>query len=79
MPLAVVLGATGSQGSGVINALLKDPKWTIRGISRSTTSSKALELSAKGVEMVAGDISHVDFLLSAFAVSDVVPGVFISI
>ncbi|KAJ5116630.1 hypothetical protein N7456_000978 [Penicillium angulare] len=50
MPIAVVLGSTGSQGKGVIDALLKDPKWTLRG----------------GVEMVDGDIGDVEFLLKAF-------------
>ena len=37
-PLIVVVGATGRQGGSVINALINSGKWTIRGLSRQTTS-----------------------------------------
>jgi uncharacterized protein YbjT (DUF2867 family) len=37
-PLIVVVGATGKQGGSVINALINSGKWTIRGLTRQTTS-----------------------------------------
>ncbi|KAJ5261347.1 hypothetical protein N7478_011942 [Penicillium angulare] len=72
MPIAVVLGSTGSQGKGVIDALLKDPKWTLRGICRNRNSATALELSEKGVEMVDGDVGDEEFLLKAFTGADAI-------
>ena len=52
----VVFGATGNQGGSIINAFLNDSKasaeYSLRGITRDTTSSKAKALQEKGVDTV---------------------------
>ncbi|KAK5944473.1 hypothetical protein PMZ80_003755 [Knufia obscura] len=57
--LLVVFGATGQQGGSVINHVLSDPElskqYTIRAVSRDTTSQSSKQLAAKGVEVVAAD------------------------
>ena len=58
--LMVVTGATGMQGSGVINALSANPDWKIRGLTRDTNSEKAKALVQRGVEMVAADFDDRD-------------------
>lgn len=44
--LIVVVGATGIQGRGVVEQLLadKDSNWTVRALTRDTSSSKSKEL-----------------------------------
>ncbi|KAJ5988434.1 hscarg dehydrogenase [Penicillium waksmanii] len=64
--LLVVAGATGMQGSGVIDALATNPDWKIRGLTRSTNSDKAKGLSDRGIEMVSADMDDEDSLLNAF-------------
>ena len=59
--LILVIGATGVQGTAVIDALLAPledgtpSSYTIRGLTRDPNSSRAKELAAKGVEMVTGE------------------------
>ncbi|KZO94734.1 NAD(P)-binding protein [Calocera viscosa TUFC12733] len=64
--LVVVLGATGAQGGSVVNALLKDGKYAIRGLTRDVNSAAAQALIAKGVEMVPGQPTDKDSLTKAF-------------
>ncbi|KAI4114909.1 MAG: hypothetical protein LQ345_004401 [Seirophora villosa] len=65
--LLVVVGATGNQGSSVINAVLQhDPSYKIRGITRDTSTAASKALSAKGVEMVVADRYNVLALRIAF-------------
>lgn len=64
--LIVVTGATGMQGSGVIDALSANPDWRIRGLTRDTNSEKAKALVHRGVEMVAATFDDEDSLKSAF-------------
>ncbi|KAL8683137.1 MAG: hypothetical protein Q9186_000850 [Xanthomendoza sp. 1 TL-2023] len=65
--LLVVLGATGLQGSSIINAVQKyDPACKIRGITRDTSSSESKGLVARGIEMVAVDRYSLKALGSAF-------------
>ena len=48
--IIVVLGATGSQGSGVVRALLKDTseqKWSVHAITRDPDSERAQKLLAE--------------------------------
>jgi uncharacterized protein YbjT (DUF2867 family) len=66
--LVVVVGATGQQGGSVINSLLKDGTFQIRGITRNVNSEKAKALYAKGVEMVVADLDNKDSLMKAFQV-----------
>ncbi|XP_066294008.1 nmrA-like family domain-containing protein 1 [Branchiostoma lanceolatum] len=52
--LITVFGATGSQGGGVANALLEDPEFKVRIVTRSASSAKAKALQERGAEVVEG-------------------------
>ncbi|KAJ7082957.1 hypothetical protein C8R44DRAFT_688380 [Mycena epipterygia] len=67
-----VFGATGLQGSAVINALLKDATFTPRAITRDPNSEAALKLKARGVEVVKGDSLDKASLVSALRASEAV-------
>lgn len=43
-------------GSSVVNALLRDKKFTPRAITRNPSSEPAQALAARGVEVVTGDL-----------------------
>jgi NmrA-like family len=73
--LLVVVGATGNQGSSVVETFLKLPGWRIRGITRNTQSPAAQDLCAKGVEMVAANLDDPASLASAFTGATVIFGV----
>ncbi|XP_066294010.1 nmrA-like family domain-containing protein 1 [Branchiostoma lanceolatum] len=49
-----VFGATGTQGGGVANALLEDPEFKVRIVTRSASSDKARALQMRGAEVVEG-------------------------
>ncbi|RSL39878.1 hypothetical protein CEP54_016239 [Fusarium duplospermum] len=66
MPVVTVLGATGTQGGGVCQALLSHPDWTIRGVTRNPSSEAAKALDAKGVEVVRADLDDEASLAMAF-------------
>ena len=63
-----VLGATGVQGGSVVQALLKDKSWKIRGITRDTSKDAAKALEKQGVEVVSANIDDEKSLLKAFEV-----------
>jgi uncharacterized protein YbjT (DUF2867 family) len=67
--IIAVLGATGNQGGGLVNAILEDPDgpFTVRAITRDTGSEKARALAARGAEVVEADLGDVDSLRRAFA------------
>ncbi|KAJ5910830.1 hscarg dehydrogenase [Penicillium subrubescens] len=54
------------QGSGVIDALAKNPDWKIRGLPRNTNSEKAKALVNRGIEMVAANLDDEKSLIEAF-------------
>jgi len=56
-PLILIFGATGAQGGSVVNYLLNSGKFTLRAVTRNTSSENAKALSKRGVEMVAGDFA----------------------
>ncbi|PKK43098.1 hypothetical protein CI102_13830 [Trichoderma harzianum] len=64
--LIVILGATGNQGSSVVDTFLKDAAWRVRGLTRNPSSTKAKALSARGVEVVQADMDDVASLSVAF-------------
>lgn len=64
-----VLGATGQQGGGVANVLLKTPGWKVRAITRNPASEKAKALASQGAEVVAANIDDEESLVKAFEVS----------
>ncbi|KAH8150687.1 uncharacterized protein LAJ45_05383 [Morchella importuna] len=66
MKTIVVLGATGEQGTAIINTLLTHRTYRIRAVTRNLTSPKALALSQQGIEVVPGDFDDKASLISAF-------------
>jgi uncharacterized protein YbjT (DUF2867 family) len=66
-PLIVVFGATGAQGGSVVEHLLKNGLFRIRGITRDASSDKGKALAARGVEVVSADVSKPETLPAAFA------------
>ncbi|MEO8399252.1 MAG: NmrA/HSCARG family protein [Ignavibacteriaceae bacterium] len=66
--IIAVMGATGAQGGGLVNAILNDPKseFTVRAITRNADSDKAKALAKKGAEVVQADEEDVESLKKAF-------------
>jgi uncharacterized protein YbjT (DUF2867 family) len=66
--IIAVMGATGSQGGGVVQAILNDPSggFQARVITRDVNSAKAQEFKKRGAEVVAADIENEDSLKKAF-------------
>ena len=67
--IIAVLGATGSQGGGLVRAILADPNggFAARALTRDPNSDKAKELAKLGAEVVAADVDDVESLKKAFA------------
>lgn len=63
-----VMGATGSQGGGLVRAILSDPGggFAVRAITRDVDSDKAKALAKLGAEVVAADIDDEQSLNRAF-------------
>ena len=53
--LIAVMGATGTQGGGVVSELLDRQRFAVRVLTRNPASDKAKALEAKGCEVVQGD------------------------
>ncbi|GAB7040127.1 MULTISPECIES: NmrA/HSCARG family protein [Catenuloplanes] len=66
--IIAVVGATGSQGGGLVRAILADPDggFAIRALTRDTTSPKAQELVKLGAEVVRADNDDEASLVAAF-------------
>src|SRR5439155_19508044 len=66
--IIAVIGATGSQGAGLVQAILNDPSggFAARAITRNVNSEKAKALRSRGAEVVAGDIDNEESLKKAF-------------
>ncbi|KAJ7641255.1 hypothetical protein FB45DRAFT_899778 [Roridomyces roridus] len=67
-----VFGASGLQGSSVVEALLRDGTFTPRALTRSPTSEAGLKLQERGVEVVAADSSSKESLVEALRGSEAV-------
>jgi uncharacterized protein YbjT (DUF2867 family) len=68
-----VCGATGQQGGATIHALLKLGVFTIKAITRDTTSKRSQALAARdGVRVVKADFDDLDSLKAAFEGCDAV-------
>jgi uncharacterized protein YbjT (DUF2867 family) len=63
--IILVTGATGAQGSSVVNALLASTQYGVRALTRNAQSPKAKELQQQGVEVVEGDFEDVASLKKA--------------
>ncbi|MFB7778366.1 NmrA/HSCARG family protein [Streptomyces bauhiniae] len=60
-----VLGATGGQGSAVVAALLEAGQ-QVRAVVRDPAGGRARALAASGVEVVPGEMTDADSLVTAF-------------
>jgi len=56
-----VIGATGSQGKGVVNALVKEGAFNVRAITRNLE-----KYTGKANEVVFGDLNNLQSLKDAF-------------
>ena len=67
--IIAVMGATGSQGGGLVRAIQSDPGggFTARAITRDVNSDKAKALKDLGAEVVAADIDDEASLKKAFS------------
>jgi len=65
--LISVVGGTGAQGGGVVDALLAQGTFKVRVASRNPASDRARALSARGVEVVKADLLDPASLAAAFA------------
>jgi len=69
----LVTGATGNQGSAVVDHLLaSDDEFEVHGLTRDATGEKAQKLQDRGVEMVEGDLDDVETLKPLVADVDAV-------
>src|SRR5262245_3781015 len=75
--IIAVVGATGSQGGGVCQAILADPNggFAVRAITRNPDKDKAKALAAQGAEVVSANLDDVESLTKAFAGAHGVYGV----
>jgi uncharacterized protein YbjT (DUF2867 family) len=66
--IIAVVGATGAQGGGLVNAILKDKKgsFAVRAITRDPKSAKAKALADAGAEVIAADVDDEKSLAKAF-------------
>ncbi|WP_432936214.1 NmrA/HSCARG family protein [Kribbella sp. CA-253562] len=66
--IIAVVGATGIQGGGLVEAILADPDrgFAVRALTRDPRSARAEELAARGAEVVAADLDDQDSLRKAF-------------
>jgi len=66
--VVAVVGATGAQGGGLVEAILRseDEAFRPRALTRRTDSEKARALAARGVEVVAADLDDEASLWQAF-------------
>jgi len=70
-----VFGATGSQGSSVVEAVLADGTFVPRAVTRNPASEASKKLAARGVEVVKGDLFDKESVLKAIKGSEAVYGV----
>jgi len=66
--IIAVTGATGSQGGGLVRAILADPNggFAVRALTRNVNSEKARALQKLGAEVVEADVDDIASLRRAF-------------
>lgn len=66
--IIAVVGATGAQGSGLVNAILNDhqSEFKVRAITRDINSDKAKKLAEAGAEVVQANVDDQESLTKAF-------------
>ena len=67
--IIAVIGSTGTQGGGLVRAILADPNggFAVRAITRDPNKDNAKALAAKGAEVVSANLDEVESLKKAFA------------
>jgi uncharacterized protein YbjT (DUF2867 family) len=70
--IIAVVGATGAQGGGLVQAILTDPDggFRVRALTRSPEGEKGAALASRGAEVVHADLDDVDSLRAAFRGAD---------
>ncbi|XP_053554521.1 nmrA-like family domain-containing protein 1 [Bombina bombina] len=58
--IIAVFGATGAQGGSVVEALLKNPNYLVRAVTRDVKRPAAVTLQKKGAEVVKGDLNNLE-------------------
>jgi uncharacterized protein YbjT (DUF2867 family) len=68
-PIIAVIGATGAQGGGLAQAILRDPtqRYALRVLTRKPEGAAGRALAAQGAEVVAADLDDERSLARAFA------------
>jgi len=74
MPIITIFGATGTQGSAVLEAVLADGKYTPRAVSRNLDSDASKALIARGVDVVKGNLWNLESVKAAIRGSEAVFG-----
>src|SRR5262252_1447140 len=64
--VVAVLGSTGTQGGGVVDALLGAGLFRVRAVVRNTASDASRLLANRGVELVKADILDIGSMRAAF-------------
>ena len=66
--IIAVMGATGAQGSGLVNAILSDKSsgFSVRALTRNVDSDKAKALIEQGAEVVTADVDNIESLKNGF-------------
>ncbi len=64
--IITVVGGTGAQGGGVVDALLASGQFAVRVVSRNPASKSAEALEKRGIEVVKGDLLEPGSLRTAF-------------
>ncbi|KAL3452229.1 putative NAD dependent epimerase/dehydratase [Aspergillus insuetus] len=73
--IIAITGITGVQGGSIANTYLSLPGYTVRGLTRTPTSPKALEWAKRGVEIVQADLNDPFSLESALKDANLIFGV----
>ena len=64
--IITVIGGTGAQGGGVVDALLASGQFAVRVVTRNPASKSAEALEKRGVQVVKGDLIEPSSLRAAF-------------
>lgn len=72
LPVLTVIGATGAQGGSVVDSALAAGQYHVRAITRNTISPKAVDLAARGAELISADLNDEASLITAFAGSSAI-------
>ncbi|OAX42637.1 NAD(P)-binding protein [Rhizopogon vinicolor AM-OR11-026] len=73
--IVAVFGATGTQGSSIVQALLADGTFIPRAVTRNPNSEKAIKLKTLGAEVAQADLWDIDSLKQVLSGVEAVYGV----